>query len=93
MDKPVTAAEAKGKRIRVLINGAFCRVTMDKTVPLTEPFTGTYMRAFKMPAGPIYLLRNDDGDVVAIDGNDVEAGRVVLEMHASDNTRRSDASE
>lgn len=73
--------QLNGKRVRVACNdlSAICNVHFDDCTNLTENETVGILKVLMYPAGPIALLRTDDGQQIAFDGGlDVEHERIVI---------------
>ena len=74
------SSELIGQRVRIVVNETPCACRMDGHDVLTETVTGKIERFIRMPAGPIGVLRTDDGRAIVFDAyNDIGLGKIELE--------------
>ena len=76
----------KNERVRVVLHRPICKVSAadGSFSNVEENFFGYVQRTVPMPAGPILLIRDDGGNLFALDCRDVTSGAAELEIHRDD---------
>lgn len=81
MEGYARGSELVGKRVTLRVHKTPCIIRADGYLPLRESVSGIIKGFSKQPAGPVGILEDDDGNLIAFDaGLDLQNGRIDIEV-------------